>query len=75
MKVYVKKTVEIRDEFIKLDDLLKFTGFVLSGGEAKALILDGQIKVDGEVCLMRGKKIYPGMKVVADNKIFEVKKA
>lgn len=54
------ETILITTEFIKLQDLLKFANLVSSGGEAKNLILDGQVKVGGEVCLMRGKKIRPG---------------
>ncbi len=66
MKVTVKKkqpnTVDltIHTEFIKLQDAMKYANVVYSGGEAKQLILDGQVKVNGEVCAMRGKKLYPG---------------
>ena len=52
--------ISISTEFIKLDALLKFANLVSSGGESKILIADGQVKVNGEVCLMRGKKIRPG---------------
>ena len=52
--------IAIKTEFIKLDSLLKFAGLVGTGGEAKELIADGQVKVNGEVCTMRGKKIRPG---------------
>ena len=52
--------ISISTEFINLDALLKFANLVSSGGEAKILIADGQVKVNGEVCLMRGKKIRPG---------------
>ncbi len=54
------ETITITTQFIKLQDLLKFANLVSTGGEAKQLILDGQVTVDGEVCLMRGKKIRPG---------------
>ena len=47
-------------EFIKLDALLKFAVLVGSGGEAKTVIADGMVSVNGEVCTMRGKKIRPG---------------
>ncbi|MDE5771323.1 MAG: RNA-binding S4 domain-containing protein [Ruminococcus sp.] len=57
------ETVKIKTEFIKLDALLKFASLVGSGGEAKMLIQDGQILVNGEVCTMRGKKIRSGDKV------------
>ncbi len=52
--------VKITTEFIKLDQLLKFAGAVAIGSEAKELILDGQVKVNGDVCTMRGKKIRSG---------------
>ena len=52
--------VKITTEFIKLDALLKFASLVGSGGEAKALIQDGQVFVNGEICTMRGKKIRSG---------------
>lgn len=55
-----ENTVNITTEFIKLDALLKFASLVGSGGEAKMLIQEGQVKVNGEVCTMRGKKIRPG---------------
>ena len=68
MKVTVKKKdnsipVVIGTEFIKLESALKLANAVGSGGEAKALIQDGQASVNGEVCTMRGKKLYPGDKV------------
>lgn len=52
--------VKISTEFIKLDALLKFASLVGSGGEAKMLIQDGKVLVNGEVCTMRGKKIRSG---------------
>ena len=65
MKVSVKKKdnnipVVIQTEFIKLQDAMKYANVVYSGGEAKQLILDEQVKVNGEVCTMRGKKLRPG---------------
>lgn len=74
MKILVKKTIEIKEDFIKLDSLLKLSGEVMTGGEAKEVILDGLVLVDNEVCTMRGKKIYPEMTVKFNNKIFKVKK-
>ena len=67
MKVVVKKKdtstpLTITTEFIKLQDALKYANVVYSGGEAKQLILDEQVKVNGEVCTMRGKKLRPGDK-------------
>ncbi len=52
--------VLIYTEFIKLEAALKLANCVSTGGEAKAIIQDGQVKVAGEVCLMRGKKLYDG---------------
>lgn len=52
--------IKIETEFIKLDALLKYAVLVGSGGEAKTVIADGMVSVNGEVCTMRGKKIRPG---------------
>lgn len=64
----IMKTVEIKikTEFIKLDQLLKYAGMTDTGGIAKEIIAEGRIKVGGEVCTMRGKKIRPGDKVQID---------
>lgn len=51
---------EITTEHIKLDSLLKGANLVGSGGEAKLLIADGQVRVNGEVELRRGRKLFPG---------------
>ena len=72
MKVTVKKKdnsvpVVIGTEFIKLDAALKFANALETGGIAKAVIQDGLVKVNGEVCTMRGKKLYPGDKVEFEN--------
>lgn len=55
-----KEKVEIKTEFIKLDSLLKFSGIAETGGIAKEIILDGAVKFNGEVCIMRGKKVRRG---------------
>ena len=64
MKVKVTKKNEIPvvigTEFIKLEAALKFANAVESGGMAKSCIQDGEVTVNGEVCTMRGKKLYPG---------------
>ena len=54
------ENIIINTEFIKLQDLLKFANLVGTGGEAKIIIQEGEVKVNGEVCTMRGKKIRPG---------------
>ena len=57
-----------------MDSLLKFAALVGTGGEAKYVIGEGMVKVNGEVCTMRGKKIYPGDKVEFDRFSLEVTK-
>ena len=52
--------IKIKDEFIKLGQVLKLAGWVGSGLDAKMVILDGLVKVNGEIVLQRGKKIYQG---------------
>ena len=52
--------IQIRTEFIKLQDLLKFAGAVETGGDAKLIIQEGRVTVNGETCTMRGKKLRPG---------------
>ncbi|WKY47754.1 RNA-binding S4 domain-containing protein [Eubacteriaceae bacterium ES3] len=51
--------IEINTEYIKLDQLLKFAGIVGNGSDAKMVILDGMVKVNGEICQARNKKIRP----------------
>ena len=65
MKVTVKKKdratpVVIGTEFIKLESAMKLANILPSGGTAKLEIQDGNVLVNGEVCTMRGKKLYPG---------------
>ena len=55
-----EKKMKISTEYIKLDQFLKYTSMVGSGGEAKQIIADGLVKVNGEVCTMRGKKLRSG---------------
>ena len=52
--------IQITTPFIKLDQFLKFAGIAYTGGEAKEMVAAGIVSVDGEVCLMRGKKLTPG---------------
>ncbi len=66
-----KKTViVIGTEFIKLEAALKYANAVESGGMAKAVIQDGLVFVNGEVCTMRGKKLYPGDQITYDGTIY-----
>ncbi len=55
-----KTAVSITTEYIKLDALLKLANAVSSGGEAKVLIQEGQVSVNGEICTQRGRKLRPG---------------
>ena len=66
------ETIKITTEFIKLQDLLKFASLVSTGGEAKIIIQEGEVKVNGEVCTQRGKKIRPGDDVVLDGRHYTV---
>lgn len=59
----MEQRTKITTEFIKLDSLLKYEGLAETGGEAKLLIQEGQVRVNGEICTMRGKKIRPGDRV------------
>ena len=52
--------VTITTEFIKLESAMKLANCIETGGMAKAVIQDGFVTVNGEVCTMRGKKLYPG---------------
>ena len=59
-------TVKIKTEFIKLQDLIKFAGAVETGGDAKLLVQEGRVSVNGEPCTMRGKKMRPGDRACID---------
>ena len=79
MKVIVRKKGEAPDipvvihtEFIKLQDAMKYANIVYSGGEAKQLIAEEQVKVNGEVCTMRGKKLHPGDRFEFMGKVYLV---
>ena len=62
--------IPINTEFIKLDSMLKFAGAVESGGFAKSVIQEGLVKVNGEVCVQRGKKIFRGDTVQFNDLVF-----
>lgn len=64
--------ITINTEFIKLDSMLKFAGAVESGGFAKSVIQEGLVKVNGEVCVQRGKKIFRGDTVEFNDLVFRV---
>lgn len=63
----------LKDEFIKLGQALKACGLVESGAEAKQVISDGLVTVNGEVQLQRGKKLYPGDEVTYQGKSIRIK--
>lgn len=69
------RNITIRTEFIKLQDLLKLANAVGSGGEAKERIQGGEVRVNGEVCTQRGKKLRPGDDVEAEGLHYGVRYA
>lgn len=68
-------TIKITTEYIKLQDLLKIAGLTYTGGEAKVMVQEGLVTVNGEVCTMRGRKIRPGDTVEFEGKTLEVRYA
>jgi len=67
--------IAIDTEYIKLDSMLKFAAAVGTGGEAKYVIAEGMVNVNGEVCTMRGKKLRPGDVVDFQGMEFEIVQA
>lgn len=67
-----EEKIKIRTEFIRLDALLKFAGLCETGGIAKALIQAGEVRVNGEVCTARGKKLVPGDRVTVEDTLLEI---
>ena len=67
-----EERVKIETEFIRLQDLLKFAGAVETGGEAKLLIQEGRVSVNGQVCTQRGKKLRPGDQAELDGEVYSV---
>lgn len=77
MKVVVKKKdnaipVAITTEYIKLQDAMKLANAAETGGEAKRMIQEGQILVNGEICQMRGKKLRPGDRFVCREQAYQI---
>lgn len=66
------KQIKITTEFIKLDQLMKYADMVQSGGEAKMLVAQGLVLVNGEICTQRGKKIRQGDKVEFDGNEYQI---
>ena len=67
------KEISIKEEYIKLDSLLKLAGCVGTGGEAKIVVQEGMVTVNGEVCTMRGKQLRSGDKIEYNNQYFKIK--
>ena len=68
------KQIKIDSDFIRLDSLLKLCNAVMTGGHAKIVIQDGEVKVNGEVCTMRGKKLRDGDCAEYEGVMYDVKK-
>ena len=67
-----KIKVEIHTDYIKLDALLKYAGAAETGGQGKEMVTSGEVRVNGELCRMRGKKIRRGDRVQVGGKEIEV---
>ena len=64
--------IKIDSDFIRLDSLLKLCNAVMTGGHAKIVIQESEVKVNGEICTARGKKIRSGDTVEFDRVVYEV---
>ena len=79
MKIKVKaaekkiEKVEIKTDFIRLDSFLKFKGIAETGGQAKQFIQDGIVRVNGQVCESRGKKLRDGDKILVFGDEYHIK--
>ena len=70
--IIIMEKIVIKEEYIRLDNLMKYAGLCSSGGRAKYLIQNGEVTLNGEVCTMRGKKIRPGDRVEYNGRTVEV---
>ncbi|MBR3979179.1 MAG: RNA-binding S4 domain-containing protein [Oscillospiraceae bacterium] len=66
--------LKIQTEFIKLEAALKLANATASGGMAKAVIQEGLVQVNGEICTMRGKKLYPGDEFSFEESLYCIEK-
>ena len=64
--------IKIKEDFIRLDSAMKLANMVVTGGHAKIVIQEGEVKVNGEVCTMRGKKLRVGDKVEFEGNGFTI---
>ena len=71
----MEHTVTITTPFIKLEALLKYAGLVGTGGESKIRITAGEVRVNGEVCTQRGRKLHPGDRVELGGEVLLVAEA
>lgn len=62
--------IEIKEDIIRLDSAMKLANLVVTGGHAKIVIQNGEVKVNGEICTQRGKKLHAGDKVEFENNGF-----
>ena len=65
-------SVTIKEDFIRLDSAMKLASLVVTGGHAKMVIQNGEVKVNGEVCTMRGKKLRKGDTVEFEGNGFKI---
>ena len=68
------KEIKISTDFIRLDSAMKLSGAAATGGEAKMLINEEQVKVNGEICTVRGKKLHEGDTFEYRYVIYEVRR-
>ena len=66
------KKITIKEDFIRLDSAMKLADMVVTGGHAKMIIQNGEVKVNGEICTMRGKKLHSGDKVEFESNGFVI---
>ena len=64
--------ISIKEDFIRLDSAMKLADMVVTGGHAKIVIQEGEVKVNGEVCTMRGKKLHKGDKIEFEGVLVEI---
>lgn len=69
------KEIFIKEDYIRLDSALKLASLVSTGGHAKIVIQNGEVKVNGEICLQRGKKLRKGDTAQFNNKGLIIKNA
>lgn len=66
------RKISINEDFIRLDSAMKLADMVVTGGHAKIVIQNGEVKVNNEVCTMRGKKLHKGDRVEFENEGFQI---